>query len=187
MPIFYFERPAANRLLASLPAVALGRMLPHLSLVRLQVGETLYEAGSPHPDVYFPLSATVLLSYRGNGASAPISTVGNEGVIGIPLFLNGSVSPCRAVVSVAGAAYRISAARLTGEFNRPGPALRLFLDYARQLTEQMTQTASCGLEAVIDQRQCAKCGYAQACPHAEAPVEQARRAIRQTGRSKSLQ
>jgi hypothetical protein len=160
------EPLAANDLLASLPGVALERMLPHFTLVELAIGETLYEAGVPQSHVYFPVSATVLLTYMGSGVPSAISTVGNEGVIGIPLFLNGSVSPCRAVVSTAGAAYRMSAARLTGEFNRPGQALRLFVGYARRLTEQMTQTANCGRQAVINQGLCSQCGYSKACPHA---------------------
>ncbi|MBC7685236.1 MAG: Crp/Fnr family transcriptional regulator [Bdellovibrionales bacterium] len=160
------HRVAANNLLGSLPAVVLERMLPHLALVQLTAGETLYDANLPQRDVYFPVGARVALSYMGNGVPAVISFVDHDGVIGIPLFLNGSVSPCRAVVSTAGTAYRISASRLTGEFNRPGPALRQFLAYARHLTEQMTQTAKCGVEEVIDKKRCEQCGYAKACPHA---------------------
>ena len=166
MPTLFVHRVAANNLLASLPAVVLARMLPHLALVSLAAGETLYDSNLPHREVYFPVGARVALSYMGNGVPAVVSYVGNDGVIGIPLFLNGSISPCRAVVSTAGAAYRISASRLTGEFNRPGPALRQFLDYARRLTEQMTQSANCGVEQIIDKKRCGQCGYAKACPHA---------------------
>jgi CRP-like cAMP-binding protein len=164
MPISYLNRAADNRLLASLPAVALERMLPHLTLVPIACGETLYHAGTPQPYVYFPVSGAVSLSYVGGATHAEISIVRNEGVIGIPLFLNGVVSPCRAVVRDAGSAYRMSAARLTEEFNRSGQPLRLFLAYARELTAQMEQTAACTIEATIDQDVCATCGYANACP-----------------------
>ena len=164
MPIQYLHRIAANELLASLPGAALERILPSLTLVQLASGATLYEAGARQAHVYFPLTSTVLLSYMGNGRAEEISLVGAEGVIGIPLFLNGSISPCSAVVRDAGSAYRLDAAQLTGEFNRPGPALRLFLAYARGLTAQMQMTANCTSSESFDQALCANCGYANACP-----------------------
>jgi hypothetical protein len=164
MPISYLHRAAANRLLASLPGVALERMLPHLTLVPIASGETLYQTGVPQPYVYFPVSGAVSLSYLGGATHAEISIVRNEGVIGIPLFLNGVVSPCRAVVRDAGSAYRMSASRLTGEFNRSGQPLRVFLAYARGLTAQMEQTAACNNQATIDQDFCVTCDYANACP-----------------------
>lgn len=167
MPIPNTDDLGANSLLASLPAAALGRMLPHFSLVQLSVGEMLYEAGSIHSQVFFPVGATVSLSYMGSGGPAPVSLVASEGVVGIPLFLNGAISPCRAVVSIAGAAYQLGATHLTREFNRPGQSLRLFLAYARQLTEQMVQTASCRVLEPIDQSLCLKCDHAKLCPHVD--------------------
>ncbi|WP_426174215.1 Crp/Fnr family transcriptional regulator [Massilia sp. TWR1-2-2] len=164
MPVSYLNRAASNRLLASLPAAALDRMLPHLSLVSIATGETLYQAGTAQPYVYFPVSGAVVLSYVGGATHADISVVGNEGVIGIPLFLNGAVSPCRAVVRDAGSAYRISTHRLTAEFNRAGQPLRVFLAYARALTAQMAQTAVCNGAATIERDLCAACGHANTCP-----------------------
>jgi CRP-like cAMP-binding protein len=169
MPISTLHRTVTNGLLASLPAAVLERMLPHLTLVPMTSGETLYQTGTPHAYVYFPVSGAVLLSYVGGAIHAEISIVGRDGVIGIPLFLNGAVSPCRAVVRETGSAYRMSAQRLTQEFNRTGPPLRLFLAYARALTAQMEQTAACNNHATIDKNLCASCGYANACPVSDRP------------------
>ncbi len=167
MPVPYLNRAASNRLLASLPAVALARMLPHLTLVPIASGETLYQAGIAQPYVYFPVSGAVSLSYLGGATQVEISLVRNEGVIGIPLFLNGVVSPCRAVVRDAGAAYRMSTPRLTEAFNRSGQPLKVFLAYARALTVQMEQTAACSVQPALDLALCATCGHATACPVAD--------------------
>jgi hypothetical protein len=167
MPVSYLNGAASNRLLASLPPAALERLLPHLALVPIATGETLYQAGTAQPYVYFPVSGAVLLSYVGGATHADISVVGDEGVIGIPLFLNGVVSPCRAVVRDAGAAYRMSTHRLTEEFNRAGQPLRVFLAYARALTAQMEQTAACNIQGTIDLDWCATCTHANACPAAD--------------------
>ena len=134
--------PSTNRLLASLDGVALERLLPHLTLVELAPGDTVFASGMPQAQVYFPVSATIALNYLpGSGNAAAILVVGNEGVIGIPLFLQQTVSPCSAVVRDGGYAFQISAALLTGELNRPGPALRLILAYARGLSAQMAHAA----------------------------------------------
>ncbi|MFC0131849.1 hypothetical protein CR105_16855 [Massilia eurypsychrophila] len=167
MPVSYVHRTNANHLLGSLPAVALERMLHHLTLVPIASGETLYQTGRPQPYVYFPIRGAVSLSYLGGATQVEISLVRNEGVIGIPLFLNGVVSPCRAVVRDAGAAYRMSTHRLTEEFNRAGQPLRVFLAYARALTAQMEQTAACNIQGTIDHDWCATCTHANTCPAAD--------------------
>lgn len=164
------NRAASNLLLASLPALALERMLPHLTPVPIASGETLYHAGTAQPYVYFPVSGAVSLSYLGGATHAEISLVRNEGVIGIPLFLNGVVSPCRAVVRDAGAAYRMRTPRLTEVFNRAGQPLKVFLAYARSLTAQMEQTAACSSQPALDLDLCASCGHANACPVADRSI-----------------
>ncbi|WP_426106860.1 hypothetical protein [Massilia sp. TSP1-1-2] len=157
--------PALNLLLASLNAAARTRLFPHLVLVELAAGEIVFASGTQQVQVYFPVTATILLSYQpGNGTATEISLVGNEGVIGIPLFLQEKVSPCSAVVCDAGFAYQISAAVLTGELNRPGPALRLILAYARGLSAQMAQTAHCDMHSIAVDRSCATCSHAARCP-----------------------
>ncbi len=157
--------PSSNRLLASLDAAALGRLLPHLALIEVAAGDTVFASGAPHTLVYFPVTAKIALSYlAGDGTVAHISIVGDEGVIGIPLFLQDKISPCSAVVRDAGYAFRMSAAVLTSELNRPGPALRLVLAYARDLSAQMAQAAHCDIHGVPDQHSCADCAHAARCP-----------------------
>lgn len=163
MPIL--PAPSSNRLLASLDGVALARLLPHLALVELAPGDIVFASGTPQELVYFPVNATVSLSYLpDSGRAAAISLVGNEGVVGIPLFLQQKVSPCSAVVRDGGSAFRISAALLTSELNRPGPALRLILAYARDLSAQMAQAAHCAIHGVPDGLSCSGCGHALRCP-----------------------
>jgi hypothetical protein len=168
MPIHH--RATANLLLSSLHGVTLDRLMPHLTLIEMTAGDTVYESCAEPPFVYFPVTATVSLSYVGiNGALAEISIVGNDGIIGIPLLLNGKVSPCRGVVRTAGSAYRMVGSVLAGEFNRPGPALRIFLAYARALTAQMEQTAACDVQSPAERKLCSRCGDASACPRADQP------------------
>lgn len=163
MPIS--PRASANRLLASLHGVTLERMLPHLALVDMAAGDTLYENGAQQAYVYFPVTAKVALSWENqSGVATAISIVGNEGVIGIPLFLNGAVTPCSAVVRDGGSAFRIGAALLTSEFNRPGPALRLILAYARELNAQMALSALCDDDGSATPQACGTCGNAPRCP-----------------------
>lgn len=160
-------RASANKLLASLHGATLDRMLPHLTLVDMAAGETLYENRAQQAYAYFPVTATVALSWMTpGGVAAEISIVGNEGVVGIPLFLNGRVAPCGAVVRESGTALRIRAPLLTSEFNRPGPALRLMLAYARDLNGQMAQSALCDEHGVATASSCATCGLAPRCPPA---------------------
>lgn len=160
--------PSSNRLLASLDAVALGRLLPHLTLLKVASGTVLFESGTPQALVYFPVTATISLHYlAANGTVAAISLVGEEGVIGIPLFLQEKILPCSAVVRDAGYAFQISAAVLTSELNRPGPALRLVLAYARELNAQLSQAAHCDVHGVPDQKSCSDCAHAARCPVAK--------------------
>lgn len=133
----------ANQLLALLHGVALDRMRPHLTLVELAAGDTVFESGARQAYVYFPVTATIALCrVNGNGAPAAISMVGEEGMVGIPFFLDGKVAPSSAVVRDAGAAFRMSTPSLTSEFNRPGPALRVILAYARELSAQLALAAA---------------------------------------------
>jgi hypothetical protein len=137
-----FPRVSDNRLLAALAGVALDRLMADLTLVELNAGDSIATGGAHQADVYFPVTATVSLRYLDErGVSTEVSKVGSEGVIGIPLFLTGDVSPCCAVVGQGGHAFRISATLLTSEMNRTGPALRLILAYARDLSAQMAHTA----------------------------------------------
>jgi hypothetical protein len=136
-----FPRVSDNHLLAALGGVALERLMPDLTLVELNAGDSIATGGALHAHVYFPVTATVSLSYLDDrGVATEVSKVGSEGVIGIPLFLKGDISPCGAVVRQGGHAFRISAALLTSEMNRAGPALRLILAYARDLSAQMAHT-----------------------------------------------
>lgn len=162
------QRACANRLLTSLHGAALERLMPHLTLVEMTSGDIVFASGTQQADVYFPESATISLSYLAqNGMAAEISIVGSEGMIGIPLFLKGKVKPCSAVVRTSGMAWRISAALLTGEFNRSVPALRVILAYARSLTAQMERSAGCTDDCDEDQPSRVSCSYVARCAQAE--------------------
>jgi CRP-like cAMP-binding protein len=147
--------PAQNHLLAALPAEARERVFPHLEMVRLPLGKVLYESGDALRNVYFPVDSIVSLLYvMENGASAEISVVGNEGVVGVAVFMGGESTPSRALVQSAGTAYRLPAARLKDEFNRHGALLHLLLRYAQSLITQMAQTAVCNRHHTVDQQLC---------------------------------
>src|SRR5947209_11552188 len=147
--------PRQNQLLAALPAAEWARWLPHLQPVNMPLGTALYEAGGALPYVYFPTTSIVSLLYvLENGASAEIAVVGNEGILGISLFMGGETTPSRAVVQSAGYAYRLKAQLLKQEFNRAGPVLHLLLRYTQALITQMTQTAVCNRHHSIDQQLC---------------------------------
>lgn len=144
-----------NRLLAALPATERDRLLPHLELVSMPLGEILYESGSQLQHVYFPTTAAVsLLHVLENGASAEIAVVGNEGALGISQLIVGKIRPRRAVVQRAGDGYRLKAQLLQYEFNRAGPVLRLLLQYSEVLAAQMTQTVACNRHHSIEQQLC---------------------------------
>ena len=147
--------PGENRLLAALHAEAQERLFPHLEVTRLALGDVLYESGDAMRHVYFPTDSIISLLYvMENGASAEISVVGNEGLVGIALFMGGESTPSRALVQSAGYAFRLSARRLKAEFNRHGEMLVLMLRYTQSLITQMAQTAVCNRHHSIDQQLC---------------------------------
>jgi len=147
--------PTQNRLLAAMPAAEFERLSPHLELVEMPLGGVLYESGGELEHVYFPTDCIVSLLYvLENGASAEIAVVGNEGILGISLFMGGETTPSRAVVQSAGFGYRLKAPLLKQEFNRAGPVLRLLLRYTQALITQMTQTAVCNRHHSVEQQLC---------------------------------
>jgi CRP-like cAMP-binding protein len=144
-----------NRLLAALPHAELQRWLPHLEYVELLLGEVLYEAGSTLNYVYFPTTAIVSLLYvMQNGESAEIAVVGNDGLVGVSLFMGGDSTSSRALIQSAGGAYRLTAQLMKEEFERGGPVLHLFLRYTQALITQMVQTAACNRHHSLDQQLC---------------------------------
>lgn len=147
--------PTQNHLLAAVPAAEFDRLSPHLEPIPMPLGEVLYESGAQLHHVYFPTTAIVSLLYvLEDGASAEIAVVGNEGLLGISLFMGGDTTPSRAVVQSAGHGYRLKAELLKQEFNRAGPVLRLLLRYTQALITQMTQTAVCNRHHSIEQQLC---------------------------------
>jgi len=143
-----------NRLFAALPAPDQKRWLSQLEPVELRLGQVLYESGDTLGHVYFPTTAIVSLLYvMESGASAEIAVVGNEGVVGISLFMGGESTTSRAVVQSAGAAYRLTAQTIKEEFNRD-PVLHLLLRYTQALITQMSQTAVCNRLHSLDQQLC---------------------------------
>ncbi|NWF46579.1 Crp/Fnr family transcriptional regulator [Hydrogenophaga sp. D2P1] len=146
---------SANQLLASMPVPEWQRISPLLEAVDLPLGQVLYESGSKMSHVYFPTNAIVSLLYvMENGASAEIAVVGNEGLVGIALFMGGETTPSRAVVQSAGKGYRLRAADIKEEFSRSGPVLHLLLRYTQALITQMAQTAACNRHHSLDQQLC---------------------------------
>jgi CRP-like cAMP-binding protein len=149
------QDPQQNSLLAALSAVERERIFPHLRLVSLPLGKVLYESGDLLRHVYFPTDAIVSLLYvLADGASAEISVVGNEGLIGIALFMGGETTPSRAVVQSAGHAYRLIGQVLKDEFHRNGPMQLQLLRYTQALLTQMAQTAVCNRHHTVDQQLC---------------------------------
>lgn len=147
--------PTQNYLLGAMPAAEFERLSPDLELVEMPLGEVLYESGARLDHVYFPTTCIVSLLYvLENGASAEIAVVGNEGILGISLFMGGETTPSRAVVQSAGFGYRLKAPLLKQEFNRAGPVLRLLLRYTQALITQMTQTAVCNRHHSVEQQLC---------------------------------
>ena len=149
------SQPTANHLLATMPSAELSRWLPHLEAVDLALGQVLYESGATLNHVYFPTNAIVSLLYvMENGASAEIAVVGNEGIVGISLFMGGQSTPSRAVVQSAGQGCRLKAQVMKEEFDRAGPVLHLLLRYTQALITQMAQTAVCNRHHSLDQQLC---------------------------------
>ena len=147
--------PKKNQLLAALPDAEWQRWLPQIEWVALPLGHVLYESGSTLSHVYFPTTAIVSLLYvTDNGSSAEIAVVGNEGLVGISLFMGGESTPSRAVVQSAGDGFRLKASLMLQEFNRAGPVLHLLLRYTQALITQMAQTAVCNRHHSLDQQLC---------------------------------
>ncbi|NHO63968.1 Crp/Fnr family transcriptional regulator [Aestuariicella hydrocarbonica] len=148
-------QPTQNHLLAALPSEIQERIFPHLEEVPIALGKVLYEAGDKMRHVFFPIDSIVSLLYvMESGASAEISVVGNEGLVGISLFMGGESTSSRAVVQSGGTAYRLLGQRLVDEFHRHGELMGLVLRYTQSLITQMAQTAVCNRHHSIDQQLC---------------------------------
>ena len=147
--------PDQNHLLAALPAADLERLSAHLQWVPMPLGEMLYEPGEQLLHAYFPTTAIVSLHYvTESGASAEIAGVGNEGVVGVSLFMGGDTTPSSAMVQTAGHAYRLERRVLKQEFDRAGPLFHLLLRYTQALFTQVAQTAVCNRHHSVEQQLC---------------------------------
>lgn len=153
--MFETHSPRQNRLLAALPAAVSERLYPHLELVPMSPGDVLFESGTPLRHVHFPTTAIVSLPcILENGACSETALVGNEGVLGVGLFLGGAITPGRAVAECTGFGYRLNASLLRAEFKRAGPLMHLLLHYIQSLITQMSQTAFCNHHHTLDQQFC---------------------------------
>jgi len=147
--------PEGNHLLGAFAPAERERLFPHLEVVPMPLGKVLYESGDLMRHVYFPTNSIVSLLYvLADGASAEISVVGNEGMIGIALFMGGETTPSRAIVQSAGFAYRLAGPLLKDEFHRNGEVQLLLLRYTQALITQMAQTAVCNRHHSVDQQLC---------------------------------
>lgn len=145
--------PQQNHILAALSKPEIDRLTTRLQFVHMQLGETIYEPGQPLHYAYFPTSSIISLIYiTEGGASAEAAGVGNEGIVGVPLFLGGNTTPSSAVVQMAGHAYRLEASILKAEFNCGGSMQRLLLRYVQALMTQMFQTAVCNRYHSVEQQ-----------------------------------
>ncbi len=148
-------QPRENHLLDALPPEDLERLMPHLKLIELPLGHVLYESGGRQRRVYFPTTAIVSLLYMMvDGASAEIAVVGNEGLVGVSIFMGGDTTPSRAVVQSAGWAYQLGGGILKKEFTRGGILQYRLLRYTQALLTQMAQTAVCNRHHSLDQQLC---------------------------------
>jgi CRP-like cAMP-binding protein len=144
-----------NHLLAALPDAEWHRWLPTLESIDMPLGQVLYESGKTLTHVYFPTTSIVSLLYvMENGASAEIAVVGNEGIVGISLFMGGESTPSRAVVQSAGRGLRLAAQLMKDEFDKNGLVLHLLLRYTQALITQMAQTGVCNRHHSLDQQLC---------------------------------
>jgi CRP-like cAMP-binding protein len=148
--------PTPNLLLAALPDDVLERLTPHLELVHLPLGKVLYESGVEMKYVYFPTSGCIvsMLYVMADGSSAEIAVVGDEGVVGIALFMGGDTTPSRALVQSAGHGFRLDAKALQAEFGRHSDLQVLLLRYTQALITQMSQTAVCNRHHSLEQQLC---------------------------------
>ena len=159
-PAFTLDRgllgdPRQNRLLAALPDDAWQRWQPHLTPVDMPLGQVLYESGDRLKHVVLPTTALVSLLYlMNNGSSAETAVVGNEGMVGVSLFMGGVSTTGRAVVQAAGRGFQLPASVLLQEFNRGGPVMHLLLRYTQALLTQMSQTAVCNRHHAVDRQLC---------------------------------
>lgn len=144
-----------NHLLAALPPAELERLLPALEWVALPLGQAVCESGAQLHHAYFPTTAILSLNHvLENGASAEVAGVGNEGMLGISLFMGGQTTPIRATVQTAGHAYRLRTKTLLEEFNRAGVMHGLLLRYTQALITQMAQTGVCNRHHSVSQQLC---------------------------------
>lgn len=149
------DRPKQNQLLAALPETDFERLAPDLEFVDMPLGHALYESGERLQHVYFPTTSIVSLIYvMQDGSSAEIAVVGNEGILGISLFMGGDTTPSRAIVQSAGHGYRLPSRLLQQAFKRAGPVMHLLLHYTQALITQMAQTAVCNRHHTVDQQLC---------------------------------
>ena len=149
------DNPRKNHLLAALAGEQWQRWQPLLEHVDMPLGQVLYESGKTLSHIYFPTTSIVSLLYvMENGASAEIAVVGNEGLVGVSLFMGGGSTPSRAVVQSAGHGFRLKASVMKDEFDKGGPVLHLLLRYTQALITQMSQTAVCNRHHSLDQQLC---------------------------------
>ena len=149
------QNPNQNHLLAALPTAEFERLAPHLESVEMLLGDVLYESGGLLQHVYFPTTAILSLHYvMENGSSSEIAGVGNEGILGISLFMGGNTTPSRAVVQTGGQGYRLKAPLMMQEFKRAGLMQQLMLRYTQALITQMSQTAACNRHHSLVQQLC---------------------------------
>jgi CRP-like cAMP-binding protein len=149
------NNPEQNHLLAALSPSERERIYPYLQLVPMPLGKVLYESGDVQRHVYFPIDSIISLLYvMADGASAEISVVGNEGLVGVSLFMGGETTPSRAIVQSGGHAYQLIGQRLKDEFHRTGGMQLLLLRYTQALITQMAQTAVCNRHHSVDQQLC---------------------------------
>jgi len=149
------KQPMQNRLLNVLTGAECRRLTPYLERVPMELGEVLYESGAALQHAYFPVDCIVSLIYvMGNGASAEFAVVGNEGMVGVSLFMGGETTSSRAVVRAGGYAYRLKGQLLKEEFRRSGTMQHLLLRYTQALLMQMAQTAVCNRYHAVEQQLC---------------------------------
>jgi CRP-like cAMP-binding protein len=149
------SHPQQNHILEALPQAERARLFPYLKLVTLPLGRVLYESGDTLRHIYFPTDCIVSLLYvLKDGESAEIAVVGNDGAIGVALFMGGETTTNRAIVQSAGSAYQLTGARLKEEFERHGETLHILLRYTQALLTQMSQTAVCNRHHTVDQQLC---------------------------------
>jgi len=149
------QPPTQNRLISTFPADVCDRLRPNLLPVTLSLGEVVYEAGGRPEYVYFPIGAVVSLLYTmEDGATAEVGLTGSDGIVGIALFLGGDTTPNRAIVQIAGGAYKMRASVLQDEFARGGAVQQLLLRYTQALITQISQTAVCNRLHPVEKRLC---------------------------------